>query len=326
MPIEEVINKVREARPEIVGVSMRLGDLHVDKLISEFVEKATLYGLHPADSGIRYAFSGLRPAANLVRAMTGLPLEEDRFSREDERHYDLDDVRIEFADQPRLPGLLRPGGRRLHHHGGTGELCARAISSRPRQPRRSWSDYLIERIRQVRERENRPIIRAHIGIAAETIEPTVKAIEKLADAAAFEIVSLAPDQTSQELLAKFIRGEEDPSKYLAGQGGAPIRTRRGPAPAEGSHPARQLSADPHLHRHRRAGGTGQALRRAPEHGLSRRADLLLQPDRRPRPDLHPRQLRRALQHHSLVGRSAASRWRSTTRTSGACATPPTTCR
>ena len=93
VPIEEVISKVREARPEIVGVSMRLGDLHVDKLISEFIEKATIYGLHPADSGIRYAFSGLRSAANLVRAMTDLPLEEDRFSREDERHYDLDDVR-----------------------------------------------------------------------------------------------------------------------------------------------------------------------------------------------------------------------------------------
>jgi hypothetical protein len=55
-----------------------------------------------------------------------------------------------------------------------------------------WSDYLVERIQQVRERENRPIIRAHIGIAAETIEPTIKAIEKLADAGAFEIVSLAP--------------------------------------------------------------------------------------------------------------------------------------
>ncbi|RME42329.1 MAG: hypothetical protein D6791_18015, partial [Chloroflexi bacterium] len=52
----------------------------------------------------------------------------------------------------------------------------------------------------------------------------VEAIEKLAEAGAFEIVSLAPDQTSQELLAKFIRGEEDPERYLAGQGGAPIRS------------------------------------------------------------------------------------------------------
>src|SRR5690606_35206997 len=99
VPIDEVINKVREARPEIVGVSMRLGDLHVDKLIGEFVEKAALHGLHPAESGIRYAFSGLRPAANLVRAMTGLPLEEDRFSREDERHYDLDEIRAEYAEK-----------------------------------------------------------------------------------------------------------------------------------------------------------------------------------------------------------------------------------
>ena len=36
VPIPEVINKIREARPEVVGISMRLGDLHVDKLIGEF--------------------------------------------------------------------------------------------------------------------------------------------------------------------------------------------------------------------------------------------------------------------------------------------------
>jgi uncharacterized protein (TIGR01319 family) len=223
VPIEEVINKVREARPEIVGVSMRLGDLHVDKLIGEFIEKATLYGLHPRDSGIRYAFSGLRPAANLVRSMTGLPLEEDRFSREDERHYDLDDVRVEFADRPHFQGFFDLVAddyitmEELETF-ATGSVETEAKEEAP------WSDFLVERIRQVRERENRPIIRAHIGVAAETIEPTVKGIQKLADAGAFEIVSLAPDQTSQELLAKFIRGEEDPSKYLAGQGGAPIRT------------------------------------------------------------------------------------------------------
>jgi hypothetical protein len=81
----------------------------------------------------------------------------------------------------------------------------------------NWSDFLVERIRQVRERENRPIIRAHIGIAAPTIEPTVQAIEKLAAAAAFEVVSLAPDQTSQELLAKFIprRGKTQPDTWPA---------------------------------------------------------------------------------------------------------------
>src|SRR3972149_6088901 len=47
VPIPEVVNKIREARPEVVGISMRLGDLHVDKLITEFIETATQYGLHP---------------------------------------------------------------------------------------------------------------------------------------------------------------------------------------------------------------------------------------------------------------------------------------
>jgi uncharacterized protein (TIGR01319 family) len=223
VPIQEVINKIREARPEVVGVSMRLGDLHVDKLITEFVESATKYGLHPEDSGIRYTFGGLRPAANLVRAMTGLPLEPDRFVREDEKHFDLEAVAEEYTAKEQFRGFFEL----VVDDFVTMEELERFANRQPplhevKEP--EWSDYLVERIRQVRERENRPIIRAHIGVADETIEPTVKAIEKLAEAGAFEIVSLAPDQTSQELLAKFIRGEEDPDKYLAGQGGAPIRT------------------------------------------------------------------------------------------------------
>lgn len=223
VPIQEVINKIREARPEVVGVSMRLGDLHVDKLITEFVETATRYHIGPRESGIRYSFGGLRPAANLVRAMTGVALEEDRFVRMDERHYDLEAVAEEYAKKPEFQGFFEI----IADDFVTMEELERFAMRMPPKHEFSaveWSDHLVERIRQVRERENRPIIRAHIGIAAETIEPTVKAIEKLANAGAFEVVSLAPDQTSQELLAKFIRGEESPDKYLAGQGGAPIRT------------------------------------------------------------------------------------------------------
>ncbi len=223
VPIREVINKVREARPEVVGVSMRLGDLHVDKLVGEFIEEAAKFGLHPRDSGIRYSFGGLRPAANLVRAMTGIPLEEDRFIRDEERHFDLEKIAEEYRHNEHFQGFFELV---VDDFVTMEELDAFAQRRSTMHVRKEnpWSDFLVERIRQVRERENRPIIRAHIGIAAGTIEPTVAAIEKLAEAEAFEIVSLAPDQTSQELLAKFIRGEEDPSKYLAGQGGAPIRT------------------------------------------------------------------------------------------------------
>jgi uncharacterized protein (TIGR01319 family) len=223
VPIQEVINKIREARPEVVGVSMRLGDLHLDELMTEFIETATKYGLGPHESRIRYCFGGLRPAANLVRAMTGVPLEEDRFIRDAERHYDLDAVAAEYKNRPEFQGFFEL----ITDDFVTMEELERFAMKKPSAREHielKWSDSLVERIQQVRERENRPIIRAHIGIAAETIEPTIQAIEKLSDAGAFEIVSLAPDQTSQELLAKFIRGEEDPSKYLAGQGGAPIRS------------------------------------------------------------------------------------------------------
>lgn len=223
VPIPEVINKIREARPEVVGISMRLGDLHVDKLISEFVELATQYGIHPDDSGIRYAFSGLRPAANVVRAMTGVPLEPDEFTPDEERHFDLQQVSRDFSRKEHFWhffDLVADDYITMEELDDFAEQRAQEKKTEQIE----WSDYLVERIKQVREREDRPILRAHIGIAAETIEPTVKAIEKLADAHAFEIVSLAPDQPSQEMLAKFIRGEEDPDRYLRGQGGAPIRT------------------------------------------------------------------------------------------------------
>jgi uncharacterized protein (TIGR01319 family) len=223
VPIPEVINKIREARPEVVGISMRLGDLHIDKLIGEFIELATHYGLHPKESGIRYAFSGLRPAANVVRAMTGAPLEPDEFTPDEERHFDLTAIADLFKPRDHFQGFFELVADDYITMEELEDFAQQRILAK-HEVQVDWSDFLVERIKQVRELENRPIIRAHIGIAAETIEPTVAAIEKLADAHAFEIVSLAPDQPSQEMLAKFIRGEEDPDKYLRGQGGAPIRT------------------------------------------------------------------------------------------------------
>jgi len=244
VPIPDVINKIREARPEVVGISMRLGDLHVDKLIGEFVELATQYGLRPRESGIRYAFSGLRPAANVVRAMTGLPLEPDEFTPEEERHFDLEAMAEEYKGREHFHNFFELVA---DDYISMEELedFAEGLAVQKRERQIEWSDYLVERIQQVREEENRPIIRAHIGIAAETVEPTITAIEKLADAGALEIVSLAPDQPSQEMLAKFIRGEEDPDKYLRGQGGAPIRTiedlqRLKAACQRGNHPLTRI--------------------------------------------------------------------------------------
>jgi uncharacterized protein (TIGR01319 family) len=222
--IDDVVNKIRESRPEIVAISMRLGDLHVDKLIGEFIEKAARYHLLPRESGIRYAFGGLRPAANLVRAMTGLPVEEDKFSPPEDRHFDLDEIAENYGDIDAFQGFF---GLIVDDFITMEELEAFARDTKVSGEKEEieWADSLLERIQQVRERENRPIIRAHIGIAADSIEPTVEGVQMLADAECLEIVSLAPDQPAQEYLAKFVRGEEDPEKYLKGQGGVPIRSK-----------------------------------------------------------------------------------------------------
>ncbi|MBN1318669.1 MAG: glutamate mutase L [Anaerolineales bacterium] len=224
VPIQDVINKIREARPEIVAISMRLGDLHVDKLISEFIVKAAEHQLLPRESGIRYAFGGLRPAANLVRAMTGMPVQEDKFSKPGTIHYNLDEIAENYGD---IEAFQHFFGLVVDDYITMEELEAFASGEQvgASEQEIKWEDNLPARVKQVRELEGRPIIRAHIGIAADSIEPTIKAVEMLADAQCLEIVSLAPDQPSQAHLAKFIRGEEDPDKYLKGQGGVPIRTR-----------------------------------------------------------------------------------------------------
>ena len=175
VPIEDVINKVRESRPEMVAISMRLGDLHVDKLIAEFIQKAAQYRLLPRESGIRYAFGGLRPAANLVRAMTGQPVQEDKFSPPEDRHFDLDEIAENYGDIDAFQGFF---ALVVDDFITMEELEAFAQDTAVVEDVQQiqWADTLQTRIQQVRELENRPIIRAHIGIAADSIEPTVEGV------------------------------------------------------------------------------------------------------------------------------------------------------
>ncbi|MFZ5944721.1 MAG: glutamate mutase L [Bacillota bacterium] len=223
VPIQDCINKIRESRPEVVAISSRLGDLHVDKLIEEFVGKAWRHGIDPKHSGIRYCFGGLRTAANLVRAMTGKEVLEDKFTPEDQRNYDFKKIQEEYKKKPEFINFFE---LIVDDYITMEELEAfadgKTISTKKEI---EWSDFLKERIKQVKELEDRPIIRAHIGIQSESMEPTIRDVEKVSDAGCVEIISLAPDQPCQAFLTKFIRGEEDPDRYLRGQGGAPIRTK-----------------------------------------------------------------------------------------------------
>jgi len=221
--IDELLNKIQESHPEIVAISYRLGDLHVDEIVAELIEKAMKRGLESKTSGIRYAFGGTRPAANLVRAMTGQGIEPDRFSPVENRHFDLDAVTREYEKKQGFKDFF---AIIVDDYVTMEELEQFAKQTLGRKSAKlSWSDELLERIQQVLERENRPIIRAHIGIADESLDPTIKGVEELSEAGCLEIVSLAPDQPSQAFLAKFVRGDEDPNEHHRGQGGAPITSK-----------------------------------------------------------------------------------------------------
>jgi len=43
VPIDDLINKIRESRPEVVALSYRLGDLHLDKILSEMDARTAFF-------------------------------------------------------------------------------------------------------------------------------------------------------------------------------------------------------------------------------------------------------------------------------------------
>lgn len=64
-----------------------------------------------------------------------------------------------------------------------------------------------------------PLIRAHFGLSS--MEKTVKGIKEIANADILDIISIAPDQNTQE---HFFH-KEDQDKELSGAGGVPIRSK-----------------------------------------------------------------------------------------------------
>ena len=81
-------------------------------------------------------------------------------------------------------------------------------------------DYPSEAVERIRWKAPFPILRHHFGIPAETIQPTVEGIEKIAEAQVLDVISLGPDQDAQE---NFFHPErQDPKRK--GAGGVPFRT------------------------------------------------------------------------------------------------------
>jgi len=80
-------------------------------------------------------------------------------------------------------------------------------------------DYPSELVPRVRWKAPYPLLRHHFGLPAQTVEPTVRGIERIAEAQVLDVISLGPDQDAQENLFH----PERIDLRRAGAGGVPFR-------------------------------------------------------------------------------------------------------
>lgn len=85
-------------------------------------------------------------------------------------------------------------------------------------------DYSVEEsyprdlISRIKSKSPYPILRHHLGLPS--VEETVEAIKKVAEAKVIDVISIAPDQNAQE----FFFDQEKMDERLNGAGGVPVRT------------------------------------------------------------------------------------------------------
>jgi len=85
---------------------------------------------------------------------------------------------------------------------------------------RTAADYPTELVPRLQGKAPFPVIRHHFGLPADSIEPTVEGIRRIAEAEVLDVISLGPDQDAQENFFHLERCE--PSRK--GAGGVPVRS------------------------------------------------------------------------------------------------------
>ncbi len=93
------------------------------------------------------------------------------------------------------------------------------LRGEPAQPRDA-SAYPQRTVDRIRWKSPYPLLRHHFGIPAQTIDPTVEGIARIAEAAVLDVISLGADQDAQENF--FLPAQQDPRSK--GAGGVPFRT------------------------------------------------------------------------------------------------------
>lgn len=173
LPIDTIIEKIKELKPDVVGLSYRLTPEPLEEILDELKGKIEEENV----SNITWIFGGTEPTAK-VAEKTGI------FTKIFYGTEDIDEV----------IGYLK-GKDYIEEEYYPRDLISRIDSKYPY-----------------------PILRHHLGLP--TIEDTVEAIEKVAEAKVLDVISIAPDQNAQEHFFEIDKMDH----RLDGAGGVPIRS------------------------------------------------------------------------------------------------------
>ncbi len=211
--VEALVAAVARRSPHIVGVSYRLSSEAARPLFAELSEKLE------AGTGRRpwLVFGGTAPVCR-VAAESGV------FSR----------VFSPETSPGEVTAFLRDALHREPPAGGGEEGVDLSTATRDRgdHPPATYPDTLVGRIAAARPY---PILRHHFG--QPSLEATVEGCARLAESGLIDVISIGPDQNTQE---RFFHPEEiDESQ--TGAGGVPLRTREDfarlyAASRRGNHP------------------------------------------------------------------------------------------
>lgn len=172
--IDEIIEKIKETKPDIVALSYRLTPEILHKILEELKGKIEDNKIE----NITFIFGGTEPTVEVAKSW-------DIFQKTFDGSEDIDEV----------IAYLKGVDHSLEEN------------------------YPRDLISRIKSKYPYPILRHHLGLT--TIEDTVKAIEKVAEAKVIDVISVAPDQNAQE----YFFDQENMDKRLDGAGGVPLRNK-----------------------------------------------------------------------------------------------------
>lgn len=227
MSDEEKIRTIVEENPKYIGLSYRLS---VDKAIIElekFLYKLDQYGIL-RNSERRICFAGLNPTLDTIRSLRinkkyniVLMGSDKNVSQKTMRTIDFFNVES-IAKRNEVLDLLIKESEPVKIE-VLDQLAKYVLENEEylmETPLKKPSDKALKYFPQRMKESELPLIRTHFGIPDETIIPTIKGIEKIADNGAVDEISLGSSDLSQRYF-----GNPKAFNEHKNDGGVPYKTK-----------------------------------------------------------------------------------------------------